>query len=63
MDSIARARAHSLAFRRSLIAVVLPIAIVCSVVERLWSEIRSAICLAKLDVQENIETAKLIWRK
>jgi hypothetical protein len=62
-SSIARARSHSLAFRRTMMIIVLPIAIVVSVVSRMCREMKDAIYLAKLDAQGDIETACEIWRR
>lgn len=62
-SNIARARTHSLAFRRVVVVLVLPIAIGASVLSRICREIKDTFYLAKLDVQGDIETAKQIWRR
>jgi hypothetical protein len=53
---------HSVPLRRAVVVLGLPVSIVTAVVGRLARELRSACTLAWLDVRQEVDSAKRLWR-
>jgi hypothetical protein len=53
---------HSVPLRRTVVVLGLPVSIVTAVCGRLARELRSACYLAWLDVRQEVDSAKRLWR-